>query len=207
MSGTNAGLLYAIVLLTVLVISACSATSPQVVFYTLGVDAPVTQSAAAGTACSNTGIGVGPVNWPRYLDQPRIVTRSGPNKLYFDEFHRWGGSLQDDFEQVLKRNLSTLLQTSKVSGSRISRRFTPDYRVELDIRQFEGQLGSEVVLDASWLVIDQQTGKTMRLRDSMITRQVSGQGYEALVRASSQAVTELSGEIATELLRVCSAVK
>jgi uncharacterized lipoprotein YmbA len=191
--------------LAVMFTGGCAGTSPPVAYYTLGIDTSVTQAGAAGTACSGKGISVGPVSWPRYLDQPRIVTRSGPNTLDFDEFHRWGGSLEDDFERVLKKNLSMLLQSSKIADFRSTRRFIPDYRVELEIRQFDGQFGGEVILDTGWLLIAQKTGKTLGLHDSMVSQQVSGQDYEALVHASSVVVAGLSGEIAAELLKVCSA--
>ena len=194
-----------VVALTVMFASGCVGTSPSVTFYTLGMDASITQSSPAGTACSNKGIGVGPVSWPRYLDQPRIVTRTGTNTLDFDEFHRWGGTLQDDFKRVLIRNLSRMLQTSKIVDFRRTSRFTPDYRVELDIRQFDSQLGGEVILDVGWILISQKTGKALELHDSMVTQQMSGQDYEALASASSQVVAELSREIAAELLQVCSA--
>jgi len=198
-----------VVALTVMFAGGCAGTSPPVTFYTLDraldMDASITQSGSAGTACSGKGIGVGPVGWPRYLDQPRIVTRTGPNTLGFDEFHRWGGTLQDDFKRVLIKNLSGLLQTGKIVDFRKTLRFTPDYRVELDIRQFDGQLGGEVILDARWVIVAQKTGKALELHVSMITKQMPGLDYEALASASSLAVAALSGDIAAELLKVCSA--
>ena len=203
----NCSWLTGAVVLAVMLASGCAGKSPMVSYYTLGVDVPVKQAESAGTVCSDKGVGLGVVSWPRYLDQPRIVTRTGPNRLDFDEFNRWGGNLQDDFKRVLMKYLSGLLQSGKVADLRISRRFKPDYKVELDVRQFDGQLGGEVLLDVGWLLLDQKTGNVLSLHDSVITKQISGQGYEALVHASTMAVAELSGEIAAELLKVCSAVK
>ena len=193
------------VALIAMIVSGCAGTSPPVTFYTLGMDASTAKSASIGTACSGKGIAVGPVSWPRYLDQPRIVTRTGPNTLGFDEFHRWGGTLEDDFKRVLIKSLSSLLQTSKLVDFRKTLRYTPDYRVELDIRQFDGQLGGEVILDALWVIVAQKTGKALELHDSMITKQMSGLDYDALASAYSLAVAGLSREIAAELLKACSA--
>ncbi len=191
--------------LTVMIFSGCAGTSPPVTFYTLSMDVSKAQSASAGTACSGKGIAVGPVSWPRYLDQPRIVTRTGPNTLGFDEFHRWGGTLEDDFKRILIKNLSGLLQTSKLADFRKTLRYTPDYRVELGVKQFDGQLGGEVILDAVWVIVDQETGKALELHGSTITKQIPGMDYAALASASSLAVAELSREIAAELLQACSA--
>ena len=193
------------VALAVIFVSGCAGTSPPVTFYTLDRDASISQSGPAGTACSGKAIAVGPVNWPRYLDQPRIVTRTGPNTLGFDEFHRWGGSLQDEFERALIKNLSGLLPTSTILNFRLTLRHTPDYRVELGVKQFDGQLGGEVILDAVWAVVVQKTGKALDLQDSIVTKQIPGSDYASLANASSLAVAGLSREIAAELLQACSA--
>ena len=102
------------VVLTVMLTSGCTGKSPPVTFYTLGIGTPVTESAE--TACSNKGIGVGPISWPRYLDQPLIVTRTGPNTLAFNEFHRWGGTLQDDFNPVIRGKSQGSAKVSNLAG-------------------------------------------------------------------------------------------
>jgi uncharacterized lipoprotein YmbA len=198
-------LLAGAVVLTVMIVSGCAGTSPPVTFYTLDRDASISQSSPAGTACGGKVIAVGPVNWPRYLDQPRIVTRTGPNTLGFDEFHRWGGSLSDEFKRTLIKGLSGLLPASTIMDFRLTLRHTPDYRVELGVKQFDGQLGGEVILDAVWVIVDQKTGKALELHSSTITKQIPGLDYEALASASSLAVAGLSREIAAELLQACSA--
>jgi uncharacterized lipoprotein YmbA len=198
-------LLAGAVVLTVMIISGCAGTSPPVTFYTLDRNASISQSSPAGTACGGKAIAVGPVNWPRYLDQPRIVTRTGPNTLGFDEFHRWSGSLQDEFKRALIKNLSGLLPASIIMDFRQTLRHTPDYRVELGVKQFDGQLGGETILDAVWVIVVQKTGKALELHGSTITKQIPGLDYEALASASSLAVAELGREIAAELLKACSA--
>ena len=194
-----------VVALTVMIVSGCAGTSPPVTFYTLDRDASISQSSSDGAACGGKAIAVGPVNWPRYLDQPRIVTRTGPNTLGFDEFHPRGGSLQDDFKRTLIKNLSGLLPASTIMDFRQTLRHTPDYRVELGVKQFDGQLGGEVILDAVWVIVDQKTGKALELHSSTITKQMPGLDYAALASASSLAVAGLSREIAAELLKACSA--
>ena len=194
-----------VVALTVMIVSGCAGTSPPVTFYTLDRDASISQSSPAGTACGGKVIAVGPVNWPRYLDQPRIVTRTGPNTLGFDEFHRWGGSLSDEFKRTLIKGLSGLLPASKMMDLRLTLRHTPDYRVELGVKQFDGQLGGEVILDAVWVIVVQKTGKALELQHSTITKQMPGMDYAALASASSLAVAGLGREISAELLKACSA--
>ena len=190
-------------MLAVLLLAGCAGKSPRVDFYVLSADA----RAVAGLAgsCSTQAISVGPVSWPRYLDQPRIITRAGTNRLQASEFNRWGGSLEDDFVRTAIENLSALLQSELVVNYRRSNNFSPVYRVEMVVLRFDGQLGGDVTLDVKWGVINEATGKYELVTTSSIQRGTSGQDYDALVNASSMALSQLSEEIAAQLAQLCTA--
>lgn len=190
-------------MLAVLLLAGCAGKSPRVDFYVLSADA----KAVAGVAgsCSSQAISVGPVSWPRYLDQPRIITRAGTNRLEASEFNRWGGSLEDDFVRTTIENLSGLLQSELVVNYRRSSHYAPAYRVEMDVLRFDGQLGGDVVLEVKWSVIAEATGKIVLVTTSSIQKVTSGPDYEALVNASSMALAQLSEEIAVQLAQVCAA--
>ena len=190
-------------MLAVLLLAGCAGKSPRVDFYVLSADA----RAVAGLAgsCSTQAISVGPVSWPRYLDQPRIITRAGTNRLQASEFNRWGGSLEDDFVRTAIENLSALLQSELVVNYRRSNNFSPVYRVEMVVLRFDGQLGGDVTLDVKWGVINEATGKYELVTTSSIQKGTSGQDYDALVNASSMALSQLSEEIATQLAQLCAA--
>ena len=191
-------------LLAVMCLTACAGKSPRVDFYTLSVADSPASSPGTATSCSNTVIAVGPINWPRYLDQPRIVTRTGPNRLDFNEFHRWAGSLEDGFERALRKNLSGLLQSDLLVSNRQATRIKPGYRVGLDIEQFDGQLGGDVILDVRWAITATASGKLDSVHLSTIREATTGPDYEALVQASSVATARLGQEIAAELIKVCA---
>ena len=190
-------------MLAVLLLAGCTGKSPRVDFYVLSADA----KAVAGVAgsCSTQAISVGPVSWPRYLDQPRIITRAGTNRLQASEFNRWGGSLEDDFVRTAIENLSALLQSELVVNYRRSNNFSPVYRVEMVVLRFDGQLGGDVALDVKWGVINEATGKYELVTTSSIQKGTSGQDYDALVNASSMALSPLSEEIAAQLAQLCIA--
>jgi len=192
-------------LLVVLLLAGCAGQSPRVDFYILSAGARPAGDASVPGKCSGQAISVGPISWPRYLDQPRIVTRAGTNRLETSEFNRWGGSLEDDFSRTMIRNLSSLLQSELVMSYRRSAHFAPVYRVEMDIQQFDGQLGGDVILGAKWSIIAETSGDLEKVATSTIRKSTSGSDYEALVNASSMAVAQLSEEIATQLARVCAA--
>lgn len=192
-------------LLTVLLLTGCAGQSPRVDFYVLSADAGTTADAGVAGKCSDQAISVGPVSWPRYLDQPRIVTRTGQNRLEANEFSRWGGSLEDDFVRTVIRNISDQLRSELVMNYRRSAHFAPVYRVEMDVQQFDGQLGGNVILVVKWSIVAETSGKIVKVKTSTIQKATSASDYDALVNASSMAVAQLSGEIAAQLARVCAA--
>ena len=184
-------------------LAGCAGQTPRSNFYMLSAEAQPPGGAAGN--CSSQAISVGPVSWPRYLDQPRIVTRAGTNRLEENEFNRWGGSLEDGFVRTLIRNLSNLLHSERVVNYRRSEHFDPAYRVEIVVNQFDGWLGKDVILDAKWSIIAATSGKLDTVKTSAIRKSTAGPGYEALVNASSLAVAQLSEEIAVQLERLCTA--
>jgi uncharacterized lipoprotein YmbA len=201
--GIRSELKSAAALLAVLLLAGCAGKSPRVDFYVLSADAKAVTGVAGG--CSSQAISVGPVSWPKYLDQPRIVTRAGANRLEANEFNRWGGSLEDDFVRTTIENLSGLLQSELVVNYRRSSRYATVYRVEMDVLRFDGALGGDVVLEVKWSVIAEATGKIALVTTSSIQKGTSGPDYEALVNASSMALAELSEEIAAQLAQLCAA--
>jgi len=192
-------------ILMVWLLAGCASQSPRVDFYMLSADARPMGDASVAGKCNGQAISIGPISWPRYLDQPRIVTRVGTNRLEVHEFNRWGGSLEDDFSRTVIRNLSVLLQSELVINYRRSAQFSPVYRVEVEVRRFDGQLGGDVTLEAKWSIIADASGKLEKVATSTIQKSTSASDYEALVNASSMAVAQLSEEIAAQLVQVCAA--
>jgi len=190
----------AVLIFTTLLLTGCGGGSQRVEFYTLN---PLSSSQAqANTPATDQklSIGVGPVEIPEILDRPQIVTRTGPNKLSIDEFHRWAGRLDESFTQVLAENISLLLATDRVRVYPWPANFKPRYKVELKIRYFEGQWGNDVLLEAIWKVSGQQSQQKSSVRKSVIREPLAPEpDYEALVAAHSSALAQLSREIVKEI--------
>ena len=47
-------------------------------------------------------IGIGPVKIPEYLDRPQMVTKENQGTLKFDEFDRWGESLDVGIARLIR---------------------------------------------------------------------------------------------------------
>ena len=189
-----------VVTFTTLLLTGCGSSSPRVDFYTLN---PLSgNQGQVNTTQSNQklSIGVGPVKIPEILDRPQIVTRSGPNKLNVDEFHRWAGRMNESLAGVLAQNISLLLATDQVAVYPWQTDFKPHYRIALKIRYFEGQWGKDVLLEAIWSVSGRQSQQTHIKRKSVINEPLSPEpDYAALVAAHSRAIAQLSREIVKEI--------
>ena len=181
------------------------ATSPPSSFYTL--------TAIPGSAAppvpkgGGLGLGVGPVTFPAFLDRPQIVSRDGTNRLALDEFHRWGGSIQDDFLRVWSENLATLLGTSRVLVFPAEVRYPVDFRVSAQVLSFEGdaggQAGSEAVLKVRWTILDGLREQVVAVEESSYRSRLNPPGgQEALVAAMSDTLGAFSRDVAERLRRL-----
>jgi len=188
-------------LLLVFFVAACS-TTPPVAYYTLNTLPEMQQEIPAAVMDDTLAIGVGPVEFPKFLDRPQIVTRKSQNQIEVSEFHRWAGSFPGDFSRVLAKNISILLPSDRVAVYPWGEQFSPTYRVKLDVEQFDGQLGERVVLDVTWMVTDQEGTNKLVVRKSLIEEPVSDKTYEALVVAESNALVTLSRTIVEEIRRL-----
>ena len=82
-------------------------------------------------------LGIGPVALPDYLDRPEIVTRSSGNELSLADFDQWAGRLEDNFTRVLAENLSSILETDRVSLYPWKSSTPVDFQVTVEVSRFE----------------------------------------------------------------------
>jgi len=183
----------------IMLISGCGAVTSPSDFYMLK---PLTGPSTEG-ALKDLVVGVGPATFPEYLNRPQLITRESPIKVRVNEFQRWAGPLQEDFLQVLAEDLSVLLESDKVVSHPWGNYFSVAYKVPLDVQQFDGNTGEAVVLNVRWAILGRDD-KVLVTRKSVIKAEVKGADYDALVLAQSQALVELSKEIAGEIRKAAS---
>src|SRR5262249_6950587 len=126
----------AIVLLVVALTTGCriipEARPDRTRFYTLGLPAPSGSGSGRQLA-----LGLGPITFPAYLEQPQLVTRVDEERVVFAPTDRWAGSLRGQFERALMLRLMSALGTDDVTvfpwwpGRRI------DVTVQLSVLAFE----------------------------------------------------------------------
>jgi hypothetical protein len=172
-------------------LSACAGKSASSKFYVLN-PLPLTKLSEAGSAT----LGVYPVIMPDYLDRPQIVTRVSDNEITFEEFSRWAEPLKETFYTVLVDNLSKLLNSEKIIKTSQNLGIPLTFQVGVEVLQFDGTLGGDVVLIARWGLFEVEGKKSVLIRRSSFKESTASATYEALVAAQSRTVAALSREIA-----------
>jgi hypothetical protein len=187
--------------ITAILLAGCAGTSPSVTYYTLHAGSGMQTDNLPDNLGENIVIGMGPVVLPGYLERPQIVTRQGQNRIQLSEFHRWGTALTKDFSRVLAKNVSVLLPSHRVIVFPWSDDISPDYRIRLDVEQFDGRFGHCVSLNARWSVTGRE-GKELVARTSAIEEPLHTEDHDGLVAAMSRAIASLSGEITKEIQKL-----
>jgi uncharacterized lipoprotein YmbA len=168
----------------------CS-TSPAK-FYSLS-----STSAADGTPPTAVAVMVGPVTIPASVDQPEFVVQVAANRVQVDEFNRWVAPLGDAIARAVAGDLVVLLGSPEVASSQLAN-FVPDYRVTIDVQRFESVPGNAATLEAVWTV-RKTVGGEIRSGRTVAREPVQGQSYDALAAAHSQALAQMSTDIATAI--------
>ena len=168
---------------------ATGCTSSPARFYTPGA------TAARVAVASKLSVAVGPVSVPAAVDRPQIVVSAGANQVALDDFNRWASPLQDNVARVIAENLAALLGTPRVTLFPQTLNADVDYRVQVEIRNFESAPGKSASLDAVWTVRRVKDGRTETGRTSA-RENVGDASFDTLAAAHSRALERLSADIA-----------
>lgn len=186
--------------LVCLLLSACadlSARPDSSRFFTLTPVTPAQEAGARNPSDAHPlSLGIGPIRFPGYLDRAQIVTRVSRHRIDLSENDRWAEPLEENFVRVLSQNLSVLLHTDRIIRFPWQLSQQPAYQVDIEVLHFEPNHLQEAQLVARWNVVDPSTKKLISVRESRLVRQAMAKSTEASVAALSEALGELSREIA-----------
>ncbi|MBN2366072.1 MAG: membrane integrity-associated transporter subunit PqiC [Calditrichaeota bacterium] len=147
-------------------------------------------------------IGIGTIRFPEYLNRPQIVSHKTANELNLAEFYRWAEPLQENLARILAENLSQLIGTDHVFILPWQTVTNLDYRIFLEIRRFELNTESKVVLVAVWQIVSGKDKRPVVHRRSEIFREADSLNYNSLAESMSHTLEILSREMADELTKV-----
>lgn len=186
------------------VVAGCiSARAPVTRFYLLTpMDFSGSETSRQGSQAALSVV-IAAVRLPQYLERPQIVTRSSENRLELAEFDQWGGNLRKNLKRVLAMNLAGLLENAHIVVAPHGLSGHSDFRVEVDVLEFERAAAGRVRLSAHWLL---SKGSD---RIPLVTRTTEwvepGDGspdpIEKTVMAMSRLAGDLSRTIAQEIVK------
>ena len=182
-----------------LFLAGCGSLSPRPdpsKFFTLSSSFPTAEVAATNPGGATVALGIGPIKFPGYLDRQEIVLRTAQNRFEVSENERWAEPLDENFARVLGQNLAALLGTDRIISYPWPGDRKPILRVEIEVLAFEANAAYDAQLSARWVVLDGGTKKSLDLRVSRVTRPARDKSIDGAVAALSEAVGDLSREIA-----------
>ena len=177
-------------------LGGCAKSKPAR-FYTLSSGVRLREGEPAISRGNDLSLAIGPVALPEHLDRPQMVTRIGENRFILAEFDRWAEPLVRSFPRVLAENLSTLLSTDRVVVIPRKTSKPIDYKITIDVIRFDGVLGKDASLIARWAILGADGNEIVPMKKSSFVVKTRREDYEGLVAAMSEAVGELSREIAS----------
>jgi len=167
-------------------------------FYTLGLPVPSESGGRAG----QLALGLGPIIFPGYLDQPQLVTRVDEQRIAFSAGDRWAGSLRAQFERALQLRLMSALGTDDISVFPWWHAHRIDLSVQLNVLAFEADSTGTARLDAVWRVRDGQHQDAILRNGRVSLREPIGSGGTgAAVDALGRALDQLADAIASDVQR------
>src|SRR5208282_1124215 len=95
-------------------LAGCSPLAPRPNYAKYFVLTPINDIANPAPVGSKLAIGVGPIDFPGYLQRTQVVTRTAPNQIDLSPVDRWGEPLDKNFKRVLDENLAQLLNTYRI---------------------------------------------------------------------------------------------
>jgi len=196
-------LIAAAVLVVELLLLGCGNLSPKPDpsrFFTLSA-LPQSEPNAAKRPAASPGIslGVGPVTFPGYLDRQEIVVRMAPNQLILSENDRWAEPLDENFARVLSQNIAILLRAERINAYPWPIDTKPVYQVEIEVLRFETDADQHAQLSTRWVVRNTSRKDAIEYHETRLSRPAQSRSTDASVAALSEALADLSREIAAAI--------
>jgi uncharacterized lipoprotein YmbA len=143
-----------------------------------------------------TIVGVGPVQFPAYLDRPQFIIRESENKYRLAEFDHWAEPLQSNVERVFLENLNIFLNDVPIAVVQLDSYMRTDYALRMRVIRMESDDGGNVSLDAGWVILGDEGEKVITAKVSNYRVRSKSTAYQDIAAAQSQALDSLSREIA-----------
>jgi hypothetical protein len=127
-----------------------------------------------------------------------MARRLNSDEIFYSEYDRWAGPLDEMFRRVLIADLEgrlplgmILIDNNATSPASLT--------IAVDVLRFDADAAGQVTLKARWQMLDRSGSLVGIPRDAMIVKPGSGRDAEAVAATMSLAVADLATQIAASL--------
>ncbi len=184
----------------IFLLSACGGRSASTSFYVLdsGESTPAVTIDNLENEDDMPKIQLRKVDIPKYLDRNSIITReSNGVRLQLANFDSWAESLDSGAKRVIATTLSPLLKEEDIILQPLDDDSLGPWQIFIQIQRFDGMLGQNVVLDASWTV--RNNHDTTLISGTFVDQASAGLDYVSLVQAQSNLLKKLAQSMAAPI--------
>lgn len=183
-----------------LALTACAlGPSPPVQYYMLNPETPAADANRAPEHPAMVRVTVEPVQIPRYLNRPQIVTHQAGTAYHLDEFNQWLEPLDNNLTRVITENLAAMLGADGIDVLAAPRSPQSDFNLAVQILRLDGRRGTETVLVARWSLFRPSEREPVRTRRFAIRESVADDSYRSFVAAQNHMVAELCRAVAAAI--------
>lgn len=173
-------------------VAGCAGKAPELTQYLLRADAP---DQIAGQPPAS--IGIGDLTVASYIDDPGLVLESGNGEVRAARHHQWAEPLRESLRSFLASEIAAA--SARAIGRRKHAASRWKRRIDIHIDQLHGNADGDATLVAYWAMVDTSSLTLLSEKGFSDTEPLSGDGYEALVRAEKTLLSRLAVAIAATL--------
>ncbi|MYM64570.1 membrane integrity-associated transporter subunit PqiC [Pseudomaricurvus sp. HS19] len=159
-----------------------------------GPSAPATRyyllRADTTTAAQPRDLALAEVRLAAYLQQPGLVMVTDGNEILIARHHQWAEPLSQSLPLFLSRQLG--------ADDRLGTDAPPRYQLRIRIDQLHPTTGGDVILVASWELLDRQNGRRQQ-QHVQLQEALTGDGFDAAIESQKQLLKRLSDTILSQL--------
>lgn len=184
-----------LVLLQCTITAGCSTSTHYYVLHTLEVPAGETVNS------HNITVGLEAIDLPAYIDQTRMIRRTGRNTLAVAENAKWSEPLEAGVQRIITANLAGLWPGAQVEQMPWPRGLKPDFRLRVNVVNFDSNSNGSVLLSGSWSIEKSKNHQAPIRYTYHFDVPSQGQAYADIAATMSEALAELTRHIALTVSR------
>jgi uncharacterized lipoprotein YmbA len=181
-----------LLIILVVFLAGCGGKTPELTQYLLRADA-----SGQTTEPAVVSIGIGELTVAHYIDDPGLVIESSDGEVRAARHHQWAEPLRESLRGYLANEIATA--SGHPIGGQEHKTSSWKRRIDIHIDQLHGNMDGEATLVAQWALIDTARLRLLAEEHYSGTEPLSGDGYEALVRAEKILLSRLAVAIAATL--------